>query len=85
MSAGELTAQGYIKHHLTNLTFGLHPDHGLGLAHSAEDASAMGFWAVHVDTMLFSILLGVLFLWWFKRVADKATADVPNGAQNFVK
>jgi F-type H+-transporting ATPase subunit a len=85
MAAEPLTAQGYINHHLTNLTFGLHPEHGLGFAHSAEDASAMGFWAVHVDTMVFSILLGTLFLWWFKRVADKATAGVPGSGQNFVE
>jgi F-type H+-transporting ATPase subunit a len=85
MAAEPLTAQGYINHHLTNLTFGLHPEHGLGFAHSAEDASAMGFWAVHVDTMVFSILLGALFLWWFKRVADKATSGIPGSGQNFVE
>ncbi len=80
-----LTSQAYIQHHLTNLTFGMHPEHGLGFAHSAEDAAAMGFWAIHVDTMFFSILLGVLFLWLFKHVADRATAGVPGGAQNFVE
>ena len=85
MASETLTAQGYITHHLTNLTFGLHPEHGLGFAHSAEDAAEMGFWAVNVDTMFFSLLLGVLFLWFFKRVADKVTSDEPGGAQNFVE
>jgi len=86
MAASEmLTSQGYIKHHLTNLTFGNHPEHGLTFASSAEEAAAMGFWAVHVDTVFFSILLGGLFLWFFKRVADKATAGEPGGAQNFVE
>ncbi len=84
-STETLTAQGYIQHHLTNLTFGSHPEHGLGFAHSAEEAAEMGFWAIHVDTMFFSILLGALFLWFFKRVADKVTAGIPDGAQNFVE
>jgi len=84
-SSETLTAQEYITHHLTNLTFGIHPEHGWGFAHSAEEATAMGFWAVHVDTMFFSILLGGLFLWLFKRVADKVTAGEPGAAQNFVE
>jgi F-type H+-transporting ATPase subunit a len=50
--AAELTAQQYIQHHLTNLTLGLHPEHGLSFAHNAEEAAAMGFWALHVDSLL---------------------------------
>ena len=84
-SSESLTAQEYIKHHLTNLTFGNHPEHGLTFASSADEAAEMGFWAVHVDTMFFAILLGVLFLWFFKKVADKVTSGVPDGAQNFVE
>jgi len=84
-SSETLTSQGYIKHHLTNLTFGNHPEHGLIFASSAEEATEMGFWAVHVDTIFFSILLGGLFLWLFKKVADKATAGEPGGTQNFVE
>ena len=53
-----ITASGYIKHHLQNLTFGMHPEHGWSFAHSAADAQAMGFWAFHVDTMFWSLLLG---------------------------
>jgi len=84
-SSETLTAQEYIRHHLTNLTFGYHPGHGLGFAHSSEEAAQMGFWAVHVDTMFFSILLGGLFLWFFKRVADNASSGAPGAAQNFVE
>lgn len=85
MSADALTAQHYIQHHLTNLTLGLHPEHGLSFARSSAEAAEMGFWAIHVDTVFFSLLLGGLFLWFFKSVAEKATAGVPNGAQNFVE
>jgi len=84
-SSETLTSQEYIKHHLTNLTFGSHPEHGLGFAHSSEEAAEMGFWAVHVDTLFFSLLLGGLFLWFFKKVADNVTSDEPGGAQNFVE
>jgi F-type H+-transporting ATPase subunit a len=84
-SSETLTSQEYIRHHLTNLTFGSHPEHGLGFAHNAEEAAEMGFWAVHVDTMFFSILLGALFLWFFKKVADRVTAGQPGTAQNFVE
>ena len=84
-SSETLTAKDYIGHHLTNLTFGSHPEHGLSFAANADEAAAMGFWAVNVDTMFFSILLGGLFLWFFKGVADKVTAGVPGGAQNFVE
>ncbi|MBB1072984.1 F0F1 ATP synthase subunit A [Rhodoferax sp. 4810] len=85
MTTEALTAQAYIQHHLTNLTFGFHPEHGLGFAHSSIEAGEMGFWAIHVDTMFFSLVLGLLFLWFFQSVSKKATAGVPSGAQNFAE
>jgi F-type H+-transporting ATPase subunit a len=78
------TSAEYIKHHLTNLTFG-HTEHGWGYAHSAEQAAEMGFWSINVDSMLFSIGLGALFLWGFRKAAKTATAGVPGGWQNFVE
>jgi F-type H+-transporting ATPase subunit a len=81
--AAELTAQQYIQHHLTNLTLGLHPEHGLSFAHNAEEAAAMGFWALHVDSLLWSFGLGYLAYRFMLGVAQKATAGVPNPAQNF--
>ena len=85
MASETLTSQEYIKHHLQNLTFGMRPEEGFGFAHTAQEAKEMGFWAIHVDTMGWSIVLGVLFLWLFRKVAKSATSDVPNGAQNFVE
>jgi F-type H+-transporting ATPase subunit a len=84
-SSETLTSQEYIQHHLTNLTLGWHPEHGLGFAHSSAEAAEMGFWAINVDTMFFSILLGSLFLWFFKGVAERVSAGVPGAAQNFVE
>jgi len=80
-----LTSGEYIKHHLTNLTFGKMPDGSWAFAHDAAEAKAMGFWAIHVDTMFWSLLLGVLFLYFFKKVADSATTGIPGGMQNFVE
>lgn len=65
-----LTPTGYISHHLTNLTIST----GEG-----------GFWTLHVDTLVTSIVLGILgigSLWWIVR---GATAGVPNKRQAFVE
>jgi len=45
----------------------------------------MGFWAIHVDTMFWSISLGVLFLWLFRRAAKQASAGTPSGFVNFAE
>jgi len=83
MAGDTLTSSEYIKHHLTNLTFGQHADGSWGVAHSAAEASQMGFWAIHLDTMFWSLLLGGVFLFFFKKAADAATAGIPGGLQNF--
>lgn len=85
MADQALTAGQYIKHHLQNMTYGQHADGSWGLAHSAEQAKEMGFMSINVDTMFWSILLGVLFLWIFRRAAKNASADVPSGLQNFIE
>lgn len=85
MASETVTSTGYIKHHLQNMTYGKHPDGHWGLAHSAEQAKEMGFWAIHVDTMFWSIILGVFFLWLFRKAAKRATADQPSGIVNFAE
>jgi F-type H+-transporting ATPase subunit a len=85
MSGEVHTSAEYIRHHLQNLTWGQLPDGSWGIAHSPEQAKEMGFWALHLDTLGFSIGLGVLFLYFFRRVAKQVTAGVPGGAQNFAE
>ena len=85
MASNSLTTTEYIKHHLQNLTYGQHPDGSWGLAHGAQEAREMGFWAIHLDTMFRSVLLGALFLWLFRKAAVRATADTPSGLLNFVE
>lgn len=74
----------YIKHHLTNLTFGK-IDGEWRFAQSMEEGVEMGFWAIHVDTMFMSLLMGFIFLFLFRRVAKRANSGVPTGIQGFVE
>ena len=86
----EQTVSEYIVHHLTNLTYGKLPagfvrddgtvvaDAGLWTtAHGGDEIAAMGFNAIHVDSMIWSVGLGILFCWFFRAVAKKASADTP--------
>ena len=66
----------YIQHHLTNLCAGdCDP-----VTH--KDA---GFWAWHLDTMFFSIVLGALIVFVAWRLGKKLTTGTPGGFQNFVE
>ncbi|CAH1203160.1 ATP synthase Fo complex subunit a [Candidatus Nitrotoga sp. BS] len=84
MSTEGLTTSAYIKHHLQNLTCSIQEGH-FHCAHTAEEAKAMGFWAFNMDTLLVSLLLGLVFLFLFNRVAKSVSTDVPSGMQNFVE
>jgi F-type H+-transporting ATPase subunit a len=44
-----------------------------------------GFWTVNIDSMIFSVLLGTLFIWLFRRVAVNATSGVPGKLQCLVE
>ena len=83
MSSEAHTSAEYIKHHLQNLTYGQLPDGAWGIAHSAEEAKAMGFWALNLDTFIMSLLLGAAFMYLFRSVAKSAVTGTPNGLQNF--
>ncbi|MCW8093418.1 F0F1 ATP synthase subunit A [Alteromonas sp. ASW11-130] len=81
MMASEITTSEYIKHHLTNATM-CSTDQGIAFNKACADA---GFWAWHVDTLAWSIGLGILFLWLFRSAAKKATTGVPGKWQAFVE
>ncbi len=85
MASENQTTSEYINHHLTNLVYGYREGHGWGLAHSAEEAKEMGFLSINVDSMFWSIALGLLFLFTFRKVARSATTGVPSGLQNAVE
>ncbi|ODS23156.1 F0F1 ATP synthase subunit A [Candidatus Endobugula sertula] len=95
--AGGQTSTEYIQHHLQNWTYGKLPvgytrydgtvltEATWTSAHTAQEAKDMGFHAVHVDTLGWSIFLGALFIFIFSRIAKKATSDTPKGLQSFVE
>ena len=75
----------YIKHHLTNLTYGRKADGTWGFAENTDEIAEMGLWTVHVDSMAWSVGLGVVFCVIFGLAAKRATAGVPGGLQNAVE
>ncbi|MFN2327485.1 MAG: F0F1 ATP synthase subunit A [Chromatocurvus sp.] len=98
MAGENQTVSDYIVHHLTNLTYGRLPggyerydgsvivDGGSWvMAHGADEAAAMGFMALHVDSMIWSIGLGIVFCWLFRSVALKASSGVPSGLVNVIE
>ena len=98
MAGDNQTVSEYIVHHLTNLTYGRLPegferydgssvpDGGTWvMAHGAEEISAMGFYAIHIDSMLWSVGLGIFFCWFFYRMACLVSEDSPSGPINFVE
>jgi F-type H+-transporting ATPase subunit a len=44
-----------------------------------------GFWTLHLDTLFFSVVLGGLFILFFKTVAERVTSGVPGLAQNLAE
>ena len=86
-SSGDLLYESgteYVSHHLGFLTFGKLDGHW-GFAHSAEEAAAMGFWALNVDTMLISFVLALVFMGFYYFISKKMTSGVPGLAQNIVE
>ena len=79
--ASEYTTSDYIKHHLTNASM-CNTDQGIAFNHACHDA---GFWTWHVDTLAWSIGLGLLFLLFFRSVAKSASTGVPSKTQAFVE
>ena len=87
----------YIKHHLTNLTYGKLPEGyeradgsvvqeaTWTFARTGQEATDMGFMAIHVDTLGWSIAMGILFLGLFRFVANRVTEGTPTGLQNLVE
>lgn len=61
----------YIQHHLQNFTYSF--------------GKPGSFWTLNLDTLFFSVSIGLIFCFIFYRVAQKATAGVPNMVQNIIE
>jgi F-type H+-transporting ATPase subunit a len=72
------TSTEYIGHHLTNLT--VCRDHGQWVTHCEGK-----FWALNLDSMFFSVLLGCLFCGVFWLVARGASNGKPGKLQAFIE
>lgn len=79
------TSAGYIKHHLTNLTYGQFPDGTWGFAHGAQEAASMGFMAIHVDSMAWTLGLGLIMFVVFRKIAKGFSVTNPSKIQCFVE
>lgn len=75
MNGNAIGKQEYIQHHLVNLQLNLHN----------FTLSNGGFWTLNLDTMIVSILFGLLFIVPFYTVARRMEAGVPGKFQNFVE
>jgi F-type H+-transporting ATPase subunit a len=73
-SGGGQTAGEYIQHHLTNLQVCRVDGHWS--VHCAGN-----FWAINVDSMFFSLLLGVVFCYLFRKVAKNISTGRPGKLQ----
>jgi F-type H+-transporting ATPase subunit a len=77
---GALTSSEYIQHHLTNLQ--------ICKVESGEwvwNQCAGNFWTFNVDTMGWSIFLGLVFVLLFGRAARKSSAGKPSKFQALVE
>src|SRR5579884_191700 len=70
-------AGSYILHHLTFLQYDLQK--------KATVEGSQGFWVINLDSVLFSVLLAIVFFLLFWTAARKATSGVPGKWQNFIE
>jgi len=71
-----VSSTDYIKHHLTYLTLNLK---------NMQVGSNGGFWTLNLDTLFFSITLGVLVSAFMYFGARRVTTGVPGKLQNFAE
>ena len=79
MASESMTAADYIKHHLQNLTSLSDVTEGQGLKNIAD------FSFINIDSLFFSIFLGVVGSYLLYRAAQRATSGVPGRFQAAVE
>jgi F-type H+-transporting ATPase subunit a len=77
MAEGTHDTGGYILHHLTFLQYDLQKKEIV--------EGSQGFWVLNVDSVLFSLVLGIAFFLVFWAAARKATSGVPSKFQNLIE
>ena len=79
MAAEKQSTSEYIAHHLQNLQVCRVDDAWVW------NECAGNFWTINVDSMFFSIALGLLFVLGFRAVAKNVTSDTPGRFQAFIE
>ncbi len=79
MAGANQSAGEYIAHHLQNLQ--VCRDNGEWVWNHCQG----NFYTLNVDSMVFSVLLGLLFIFLFRKVAKSATSGVPSKLQSGVE
>lgn len=69
------SAAEYVQEHLEHLELNL----------SNFTFTNNGFWTLNLDTFAVSVVLGLIFLFFFRRVAKHATSGIPGKLQNFIE
>jgi F-type H+-transporting ATPase subunit a len=77
---GPQTSGEYIQHHLQNLQV-CKSDSGEWIWNDC----AGNFWTINVDSMVISVILGVVFILLFRRAAKKSSSGSPGKFQAFVE
>lgn len=97
MASEGQTSTEYIQHHLQNLAYGkleagyTRADGSVltqdtwTIAHSSQEAADMGFWAVHLDTLGWSVALALILGFVFRKALAGANTGTPKGVQSFVE
>lgn len=71
-----ISSTDYITHHLDHLTLNLQ---------TMELGKKAGFWTLNLDTVIFSVLLGIVVLGFMYCCARKVTTGVPGKMQNIAE
>ena len=72
-----ISSAHYIRHHLQHL------NSTIGTLFNVDFMNESGFWCIHLDTLIVSWFLGLVFLFFFFFSSFRATAGVPGVFQNF--
>ncbi len=70
-------SSSYILHHLTYLK--------LDLKSMTINPEATGFWVLNLDSVVFSVLLGLVFILMFRLATRRISSGVPGRWQNFME
>lgn len=81
-SEGAKTSSEYIQHHLQNLQV---CSSDQGWVWNVKEACSGNFWAINVDSMFWSVLLGIVMCTLFYRVAKNFSKTQPTKTQAMVE